>query len=58
MRDVVAAVEVVIDEDFPVAIDVVSAAVEIVQFADAERGDALDEAAEKFGERCGVDRRD
>ena len=51
MRDVVAAVEVVIDEHFPVAVDVVGAAVEVMEFADAERGHAFDQPAEKFGER-------
>lgn len=50
MGDVVAAVEKVIDEDFPVAIDIVSAAVEVMKVADAERGDALDQAAEKLAE--------
>ena len=54
MRDVVATVEVVIDENFPVAIDVVGAAVEVVEFADAQGGHAAYQAAEKFGERGGV----
>ena len=49
MRNVIAAVEIVIDEDFPVAMNVVGPAVEVVEFADAERRDALDQAAEKFG---------
>src|SRR5580693_7592864 len=54
MRDMIAAIEVVIDENFPVAIDVVGAAVEVMQFADAQRRHAADEAAEEFGERGGA----
>src|SRR5580658_1428769 len=55
MRDVVAAVEVVIDKHFPVAMNVEGSAVEVVQLADAEGRNALDETAEKFGERgCAV----
>src|SRR6266478_5940552 len=51
MRNVVTAVEVVVDKHFPVAMDVVSAPVKVAQFADAEGRDALDETAKKFGER-------
>src|SRR5258708_6791649 len=54
MRDVVAAVEVIVDEDFPVAIDVVSPAVEVIQLADAKRSNSLDQAAEEFREWSGV----
>src|SRR6185312_8569051 len=51
MRNVVSAVEVVIHKDFPVAVYVISAAVEVVQLADAERRHALDQAAEEAVER-------
>ena len=48
MRNVVAAVEKVVDEDLPVAIYVVGASVKVLQLADAEWCYAPDEAAEKF----------
>src|ERR1700728_4437391 len=51
MRDVVAAVKIVIDKDLPVAMDVVGAAVEVVKLADGERRDALYESSERCGER-------
>ena len=41
MGHVVAAIEIIIDEDLPVAMDVESATVEVMKFADAEGGDAL-----------------
>ena len=51
MGYVVAAIEIVIDEDLPVAMDVESATVEVMKFADAEGGNAFSQAAEKVGER-------
>src|SRR5579863_3408306 len=54
MGYVVSTVKIVVDEDFPVAIDVVGSAIEVVQFADAERRDAFDKAAKKIREGRGV----
>src|ERR1700744_5386855 len=51
VRHVVAAIEIVIDEDLPVAMDVESASIEIVKFADTQRSNPLNQAAEKFGKR-------
>jgi hypothetical protein len=49
MGNVIAAVEIVIDVDLPVAVNFVAAAVEVVKFSDGEGCDAIDEAAEKSG---------
>src|SRR5258708_30738733 len=54
VRDVIPAVEIIVDEDLPVAIDVVGAAIEVMQIADAEESDALGESAEKLGQGRGV----
>jgi predicted amino acid racemase len=54
MRNVVTAVEKIVDKHLPVAMDVVGSPVKVVELADAERSDALNEAAEKFGERLRV----
>src|SRR5580700_5134457 len=54
MGNVITTVEVVIDEDLPVAMNIVGSAIEVVQFADAERCKSLDKTAEKIGERHGV----
>src|SRR5579871_3410532 len=54
MRNVIAAIEVVVDEHLPVAMNVVGAAIEIVQLADAQRRDSLDQASEKFRQRPGM----
>jgi hypothetical protein len=51
IRNVISAVEVVVDKDLPVAMNVVSATVEVVELADSERGDTLDEPAKKFIQR-------
>jgi hypothetical protein len=48
MRNVITTVEVIVDINFPVAIDIVGAAVKVMELGDAEGGDALDEASEKF----------
>ena len=49
--NVVSAVEVVIDVDLPVAMDVVTSAVEVVQFADVKGRDPINQSAKKFLER-------
>src|ERR1700678_3685409 len=46
----VAAVKVVIDKYFPVAVDVESAAIEIMKLADAERRHALYQPAQKLAQ--------
>ena len=48
MRNVVSAVEVVVDKYFPVAVDVVRPAVKVVQFAHAQRRHSLDQPAKKI----------
>ena len=54
MRDMIATVEIIIDKNFPVAMDVEGPAVEVVKFADAKRRNALDQTSEEFGEWCGM----
>src|ERR1700682_4305138 len=51
MRNVISAIEIIVDEDLPVAMDVVGGAVEEVQLADSERRDAFDQASEEFLKR-------
>src|SRR5215469_3658768 len=51
MRYVVSAVEIVVDEDFPIAMNIVSAAIEVMQLVDAERSDARHDAAKEFMQR-------
>jgi hypothetical protein len=51
MGDVVAAVEIVVRVDLPVAVDSVSLPREEVEVADVERRDALDRIAEKLSQR-------
>ncbi len=51
MRHVISAVKIIIHENFPVAGDVVGAAVEVVQFADAQRRHALHQPAKKSLQR-------
>src|ERR1700682_6249570 len=48
MRNVISAIEKIVDEDLPVAMDVVGAAVEEVQLADSQRRDAFDQSSEEF----------
>src|SRR6201997_1817430 len=50
----ISAVEVIIDVDFPVAANVISSAVEVMQLADAERRNALYQTAEEFLQRRGL----
>src|SRR6202162_3096098 len=54
VRDMVSAIEKVVDEDLPVATDVVCAAVKVMQFSNAQRGNAMREASEKLRERRSV----
>src|SRR5438270_3304452 len=54
MRNVIATVKIVVDENFPVAVDVVGAPVEIMQLADAERCYPLNQPTQKVGKRRGV----
>src|SRR6266446_3762212 len=51
MRNVVATVQIVINEDFPVAMNVVRARFEIMQLGNFERRNPSYEAAEKILER-------
>ena len=51
VRDVIAAVEIIVDEYFPVAMNVVGAAIEVTELTYAKRRNASREAADKFGER-------
>ena len=52
--DVVAAVEIVVDVDLPIAIERVDAAIEVVEFfCELERGDEFGDGAEEFLERHG-----
>src|ERR1700677_4280275 len=51
VRNMVATVEEVVDEDFPVAMNVVDSAIEVMQFADAERCNAPDQTSEKLCQR-------
>src|SRR5262249_7701603 len=54
VRDVVSPVEVVIDKHLPVAVDVVSAALEQMKIADAKRGHPFHEASQEFPQRSRV----
>ena len=54
MGNVISAVEDVIDEDFPIAMDVVGTAIEVMQFADAKWRDTLHNAPEEFVQRSSV----
>ena len=51
--DVVAAVEIVVDEDLPVAGDVIAGAGEVVELAETEGRDAAGERAEEVGQGRG-----
>src|SRR5579863_4320800 len=51
MRNVIPAIEVVIHIDLPITANVITAAVEVMQFADAERSDARPQPAEKLRQR-------
>lgn len=51
MRDVIAAVEVIIDVDFPVAVEVVRATLEKTQRIQPQRSDAFNEAGKKMRKR-------
>src|SRR5579884_3067557 len=54
MRNVISAIEIVIDKDFPVAVYVIGAAIEKMELADAERRDALYQSAKEFMERLSM----
>src|SRR5258708_34441423 len=51
MRHVIAAIEIIVDENFPVAVNVISGAVEEVQLADSEGRNALDQPSEELLQR-------
>src|ERR1035437_462637 len=53
----ISAIQVVIDVDLPVAVNVIGPAVEVVQLADAQRHNALDQTAEKLlqGRSLGIE---
>src|SRR5215469_13347781 len=54
MRHVVSAVEIVVNEYLPIAVDVIGAPVEEMQLADAEGSDSLYQTAEELHERHGI----
>src|SRR5215471_12305698 len=54
VRDVISAVEIVIDIHLPVTVDVVSAALEKMKVADAERSDSLHQTAQEFAQRSRI----
>src|SRR6267154_4138872 len=54
MRNVISAVEIIVDKDLPVAMNVVRGAGEEVKLADAKRPDPLDQSSEKFLKRHSV----
>src|SRR5579864_5730432 len=47
----VSAIQIIVDVYLPVAMNVISSAIEIVELADAERSDALHQATEKLLQR-------
>src|SRR5579862_7320744 len=51
MRNVISAVEIIIDKHLPVAVDFISAAVKVVELAHPERRHAFDQAAEEVVQR-------
>src|ERR1022692_146445 len=53
MRHVISAIEIVVDEHLPVAMDVIHAAVEAMQFAHIERRHSLHQPAKKIWQRRG-----
>src|SRR5579859_3099293 len=57
MRNVVSAVEIVIDEHLPVAVDVIGSAIEIMQIADAKRSHARHQSAKELleGDCIGIE---
>src|SRR5579871_5457887 len=54
MGHVVAAIEVIVDKHFPIAGNVIDAGREIMQFADPQWGNSLDESSEETVQRTGI----
>src|SRR5258708_25336427 len=54
MGNVIPAVEKVVYIDLPIAANVITSAVEVIQLADTEWSDALDQTSKKFVQRLGV----
>src|SRR2546422_646680 len=54
MRNVISAVEVIIDEHFPVAMNVVHPAIKMMQLTDAQGPDTLHQSSEKLRQGQGL----